>query len=986
MQRALERPEEQDTGLYDAFVSYSRKDIDFARALKTSLEESGRRVWIDLEGIQPTAEWLQEILRAIERSRAFLFLISPDSVLSRFANLEVSHAASHGKHIVPILYRPIEDGEAPEQIAKRQWVDAQPTRDFSEIQENLAAALDRDPAWVDFHTRLTLRAAEWQTRGFPRDLLLRGNELRAAVHELSIQADREPVPRQIHWDFIAASQRAARRRRARSTLLTLGIVCSIAVLALFGLDRLRRDVAQRRSAAALDAMERPSRSNGFPDRGLLLAAGGYLVRDTPATQSALLSALQTYPRLFAYLHRHQAPILAVGFVRSSGYAVTVDNRGHFYMWDPAKPEQPFKTGSVVAPEAGWFKAKLDEEGTRLAFGDQEGRVALCDLAVPKAQCRVGKVAPSGVGSLSFNPRTGELVSGHRDGTVAFLPASFPVGESVLRKVHSTPVHSLAFSHSGLSLASGEEAGPVYLWRLAGPEPVPRRLGSHPLVVWNLVFTEDDQLLATGDGAGGVYLWDLAAGTPEPLQLEGNEGTVLDITVTGKRLAASDAQGNLLLWDVRQRPPVRTILQRRGKANVWRHAFARGGDALIGLDSEGRIRSWSLTRDPVSEETLGVLDLPVQDFCQMISVDSKGEKIIAGDSQGHAALWRLGQLSPIGRAEVMPIHNLNSAAFAEAGAAAALTTYEDLVYWSLQTGAMHLTDKIGGESLRIANLALSADGRSLAVGGILNGLKVIELSGHGADVRDLGEFSAYSLSLSPDGRFLAGTPGDGGRLYLWDLGQAKPVLRSVEIEGRTVSATAFSRDSRYLVTGERDGRMYVWSVDGFPVAPAPLLGHDADITALTFSADSKILLTGDLKGRVLVWHFAGPSSEVRLSLQHQTYVTAVAIDPASQLIATADLDGRVLLWSARDGLLIGEIFTDLTKDVYGNRMYPYALSFDKKSERLSALFRDGRRVDWRIQPADWIEAACRIANRRLRDEDRVEDRFARPCGESRAPWD
>jgi len=294
--------------------------------------------------------------------------------------------------------------------------------------------------------------------------------------------------------------------------------------------------------------------------------------------------------------------------------------------------------------------------------------------------------------------------------------------------------------------------------------------------------------------------------------------------------------------------------------------------------------------------------------------------------------------------------------------------------------MRLTDKIGGEKAKIAHLALSADGRWLAAGGIQNGLKVIELSGHGADVRDLGEISAYSLSLSPDGRFLAGTPGTGGRLYLWDLGQTKPILKSVEIEGRTVSATAFSRDGRYLVTGERDGRMYVWNVDGFPAAPAPLLGHDADITALTFSADSKILLTGDLKGRVMAWHFAGPSSEVRFGLQHQTYVTAVAIDPASQLIATADLDGRVLLWSAREGLLIGEVFTDLTVDAYGNRMYPYALSFDRESERLSALFRDGRRVDWLIQPADWIEAACRIANRRLRDEDRVEDGFARPCGE------
>jgi hypothetical protein len=38
----------------DVFISYSRKDTPFVRALEAELEKDGREVWVDWQDIPPT--------------------------------------------------------------------------------------------------------------------------------------------------------------------------------------------------------------------------------------------------------------------------------------------------------------------------------------------------------------------------------------------------------------------------------------------------------------------------------------------------------------------------------------------------------------------------------------------------------------------------------------------------------------------------------------------------------------------------------------------------------------------------------------------------------------------------------------------------------------------------------------------------------------------------------------------------------------------
>ncbi len=50
------------------FVSYSRKDIEFARRLTAELQKCELDFWIDWEDISPTVDWWREIEKGIEES------------------------------------------------------------------------------------------------------------------------------------------------------------------------------------------------------------------------------------------------------------------------------------------------------------------------------------------------------------------------------------------------------------------------------------------------------------------------------------------------------------------------------------------------------------------------------------------------------------------------------------------------------------------------------------------------------------------------------------------------------------------------------------------------------------------------------------------------------------------------------------------------------------------------------------------------------
>jgi TIR domain len=180
------------------FVSYSRKDQEFVQRLVAALVAEKREVWLDENDIEPTAEWLKKIFENIEAADNFLFVISPDSVVSTYARKEIDHAALNNKRMVPILYKPVSDEAIPEAVAKYQRINFTGNDDFDGKFAKIIAALDTDLDWKQDHTRLLTRAMEWQRQGRDNSFLLRGRDLREAERWVATGAEKEPKPTALH--------------------------------------------------------------------------------------------------------------------------------------------------------------------------------------------------------------------------------------------------------------------------------------------------------------------------------------------------------------------------------------------------------------------------------------------------------------------------------------------------------------------------------------------------------------------------------------------------------------------------------------------------------------------------------------------------------------------------------------------------------------------------------------------------------------------
>src|SRR5512145_47700 len=88
------------------FISYSRKDIDFARKLADDLNKAGFEVWWDISDLKGGDEWVRVIPSAIEASQYFIILLSPDSAISQWVEKEYLHALKLSKKVVPVMIRP----------------------------------------------------------------------------------------------------------------------------------------------------------------------------------------------------------------------------------------------------------------------------------------------------------------------------------------------------------------------------------------------------------------------------------------------------------------------------------------------------------------------------------------------------------------------------------------------------------------------------------------------------------------------------------------------------------------------------------------------------------------------------------------------------------------------------------------------------------------------------------------------------------------
>lgn len=106
----------------NVFISYSHKDKEFVQILNEILRKSNQDTWVDWQDIPSTEDWLMHICSMIETTTTFVFIISPDSVVSKFCHQEINHALKYNKRIVPVVRRDIDTKAIHPALTKLKWI------------------------------------------------------------------------------------------------------------------------------------------------------------------------------------------------------------------------------------------------------------------------------------------------------------------------------------------------------------------------------------------------------------------------------------------------------------------------------------------------------------------------------------------------------------------------------------------------------------------------------------------------------------------------------------------------------------------------------------------------------------------------------------------------------------------------------------------------------------------------------------------------
>ncbi|MEK8016451.1 MAG: TIR domain-containing protein, partial [Candidatus Parabeggiatoa sp.] len=483
----------------EVFISYSRKDSDFARDLNTQLQETGKTTWFDQESISTGVDFEKEIYKGIDSADNFVFVISPDAVASEYCEREVDYAAEQSKRFISLLHRETEPTTMPEVLRKINWIDFQ-TTPFEKSFPELVQAIELDREHAHQHTVLQQRASDWAENNRSADFLLNITACANAEtwRESAQEANKQPAPTSLQQDFIqqsreaidAAAARAERRRRNKilgSVTAALIIAVLLLVFALFQMNLAKQAQTeaefQKQEALAQKEEAEKQTNEALKTQSLFLADLSRQQIENNHPVEGMLLALEGLPTTFP---DHDRPY-------------------------------------VVETEAKLYKAVFDSSERVVMEGDRS------------------------INHVAFSP-DGSLIAGGGERSVHIWDATS--GQRLHTLIgHTNTVNHVVFSPDGKRLATTSD-DTARLWEVKSGKPL-ATLSGHTDRVTHAAFSPSGNLLATASWDNTARLWEVKSGKPLAT-LSGHTWGVnhAAFSPSGNLLATASWDNTARLWEVK----------------------------------------------------------------------------------------------------------------------------------------------------------------------------------------------------------------------------------------------------------------------------------------------------------------------------------------------------------------------------------------------------------------------------------------------------
>jgi WD40 repeat protein len=840
----------------DIFISYSRKDKDFVKSLHTALIQNNRDTWVDWEDIPFTADWWQEIQAGIEAADTFLAVLSPASVGSEFCREEVEHAVNCQKRLVPVVHQDsFDEAKVHPEIAKRNWLFFRDTDDFESTFQQLLQTIDTDLDYVRQHTRLTMRASEWQRSQQDASFLLRGSALEAAERWLTQAIGKAPQPSTLQASYIHASRQAELccHRCWFSALITaLLIAVGLGILA-FGQFRSAvrsKFQAERNHVLAISASSAAWFHSGEELEALLegLRAKRQFDQIPPEFQdrevrdrvTAALQAAVYWVKERNRLQSHTQAAISVCVSPQGNLIATAGRDKTIKLWR----SDGTLVRTVWAAHQDWiYNIRFSPDGQRLATVSRDQTAKLWRLNGTLLKTLVGH--RSEVYGVGFSPDGQTIATTGKDKTVRLwrqdgTPLQVLVG-------HQEEVYSVNFSPDGQTLVTGGQDQTVKLWTIA--TATARDLGRHRRAIVEVDFSPDGRTIASASTDQTVKRWHLD-GTPlKPLV--GHTDGVLSVSFSpdGRRIATASADRTIRLWD-HQGNAIAILRGHRDWGEQVR--FSPDGRSLVSVSRDKTARIWQ--PDSAYLKTLiGDHPLPT-----VISFNPTGDLLAAGSrSEPGLSLWR-----------------------SDGTLYRSLSGHTNWVY--------HATFSPDGRLVASA----SAD-QTIKLWDVKTGKIVQQFDGpdrHQDWVTHVDFFR--TAAQSP---FLASTSADK-TIKLWHLnGQ---LIRTLIGHQDWVLNVTYCPALQLIASAGRDQTVRLWHLNGTPLKV--LHGHTAPIASVSFSPDCQLLASASLDKTVKLWK---PDGTLFSTLRgHTDEIYRARFTQDGQRVITASNDRTLKIWQ-RDGTLL-----------------------------------------------------------------------------------